>query len=359
MKVLHVSARYYPHIGGLETHVQSVCERLADRFDVSVYTADRSNNLPENETINRVKVHRFKGWAPNDAYYISEGLRKNLKKDAKDYEVIHAHAYHSFPSLYAAQAVADGVLVFTPHYHGGGHTPFRDILHIPYRSFGKQVFAKADKIVCVSQYERDLVLQKFKIDEYKITVIPNGINKKEFAGVEKKQKSFRVILCVGRLEEYKGVQFLIRAMQKLGNDYLLDIVGDGVYRSALVGLAEKLNVMARVRFYQNLSREALVRKYAESDVFALLSRHEAFAITVAEALAAKTPCILANTSALTEWIDNVNCFGIDLPIEIEELSSLIHQTAGRKVEDVRLWDWEEVAVELANLYDVLCTERSG
>ena len=91
--------------------------------------------------------------------------------------------------------------------------------------------------------------------------------------------------------------------------------------------------------------------YAGAGVFVLLSQHEAFSIVVAEALAAKTPCIVANTSALTEWIDNKNCFGIDYPISNTELAELINTVINKKVSEVRLWDWDEVAQQIARVYE--------
>ena len=48
----------------------------------------------------------------------------------------------------------------------------------------------------------------------------------------------------------------------------------------------------------------------ENAVLANRSPIRGFSIVVAEALAAKTPCIMANTSALAEWVDNKSCFGI-------------------------------------------------
>jgi glycosyltransferase involved in cell wall biosynthesis len=82
----------------------------------------------------------------------------------------------------------------------------------------------------------------------------------------------------------------------------------------------------------------------------MLSKYESFSIVVAEALASKVPCIVANTSALKEWIDNKNCFGIDYPISIERLAQLINSVIGREVGDVQLWDWDDVVTEVLKVY---------
>jgi len=71
MKILFVTPRYYPHIGGVETHVQSIAERLVKRgYDVEVYATDPKGILPVIEVINGIKVRRFRSFAPNNAYYL-------------------------------------------------------------------------------------------------------------------------------------------------------------------------------------------------------------------------------------------------------------------------------------------------
>ncbi|MEJ2242437.1 MAG: glycosyltransferase, partial [Candidatus Bathyarchaeota archaeon] len=100
-------------------------------------------------------------------------------------------------------------------------------------------------------------------------------------------------------------------------------------------------------------RSELLQKYADADLFALLSEHEAFGICVAEALAAKTSCVLANSSGLTEWIDNKNCFGINFPIDIDELANLINTVIGRRVSGIKLQDWDETSEKIINAYSEL------
>jgi glycosyltransferase involved in cell wall biosynthesis len=351
MKILQVCPRYYPYIGGVEEHVRNISERLAKKYEVSVFTTDPSGKLPKEEVINGVYVRRFKSWAPNEAYYFSRQLKKYLMKNSESYDVVHAHNYHAFPALYAAQAKGRNRLVFTPHYHGTGHTFFRSLLHIPYRYLGKKIFEKAEKIVCVSKYEKKLISNHFGVNEEKVMVIPNGVNLEEFKVLEKRKKGYRTILYVGRLEKYKGIQYLIRVLPRLCNDMVLEIVGKGSYKKSLVKLAGKLGVEDRVKFFQDLPRAELLQKYADADLFVLLSVHEAYGISIAEALASGTPCIVAKTSALKEWIDDTNCFGIDFPINLSQLKNLINNVIGKDLQKLKIPDWNETTEKLLNLYE--------
>jgi glycosyltransferase involved in cell wall biosynthesis len=353
MKILQVCPKYYPSRGGVEEHVRNISERLAEKYDVSVFTTDPSGKLPKQEAINGVKIKRFKSWAPNEAYYFSRGLKKYLTKNSDGYDIMHAHSYHAFPALYTAQAKSTNKLVYTPHYTGGGQTFLRNLLHIPYKFLVSTIFEKADKIICVSNYEKKLLLKRFKISDEKFIHIPNGVNLEEFRGLEKKKKDYRVILTVARLEKYKGVQFLIRALKNLSDDIILEIIGKGQYRDSLVKLARKLNVSTMVRFYQDLPRKELLQKYANADVFVLLSKYEAMPISLAEALATRTPCIVSNIPFLKEWVDNENCFGIDYPININDLVSLIKKVIGIQIKGVKLLDWNDVVQRLEGIYGSL------
>jgi len=355
-KILQVCPTYYPQFGGVEEHVQKISERLARKFEVTVATTDPSGELPKEEVINDVQVRRFKSWAPNAAYYFSGQLMAYLARNSRSFHLIHAHGYHSLPALYAALTKGPNSFVFTSHYHGTGHTFVRSMFHIPYKSVGRQIFEKADAVVCVSRHEMALVLERFRIDRRKITVIPNGIDPREFEKIARNSKDPRVVLYVGRLEEYKGIDHLIEVLPRLHDDMRLEVVGTGPHASALAQLAEKVRVKDRVRFYGDLPREQLLRKYAQAGVFVSLSRHEAFGIGVAEALAAGTACIVANTSALQEWIDNKNCFGIDLPVKIPQLAHVITTVSGRTVCPVHLTTWDDVVERLIRLYEELRDE---
>lgn len=348
MRILQVSPKYYPSIGGVEEHIKNISERLAREREVTVFACDPSGKLPKEEEINGVQVRRFKSFSPSDAYHISFGMARELKKAR--FDIVHGHNYHALPLYFARNARAKK-FVATPHYHGHGHTPVRDFFIKLYKPFGKRIFAQADRVIAVSKYERELLLNDFTIDGNKISVIPNGVDLAEFNSLKAIPRESKTILYVGRLEEYKGVQYIIQTLPLLDKDFHLEIVGKGPYKANLVTLIDKLGLNNRVRFYQDLPRQELLEMYARAGTFVLLSKHEAFALTVAEALASKTPCIVANTSALSEWIDNKNCLGIDYPINNTELAELIIKVIGKKVGGVKLWDWDEVTQQIEALYE--------
>jgi glycosyltransferase involved in cell wall biosynthesis len=350
MRILQVCPRYRPCVGGIEEHVRNLSERLSKTNEITVATTDPVGTLPKEAIINDVHVLRFRSLAPKDAYYISLPLKKYLKANSANFDIIHAHSYHAFPALYVAEVTTARNFVFTPHYHGSGHTLFRKLLHFPYKMLGKHIFERARKVICVSKSEKNLIVSDFKIPQEKTVIIPNGINSSEFAHMDKDEKDHKIILCVGRLEKYKGIQYLIKALPFLDSDIMLEIVGVGPYEFKLTSLAKSLGVRSRVTFFSNLSRASLLQKFANAGLFALLSEHESYGLCVAEALAMKTPCIVANTSALKEWIDNENCFGVNIPINLAELVSMVEKVLGKNIIGIKSWDWNNAVTALNQVY---------
>jgi len=365
LKIAQVCPRYSPDIGGVETDVKEISERLVlEGHEVEVITTDPSGKLKKSDIINGVKVIRFRSFAPGNAYFFAPHIYTYLKNH--HYDVIHAHSYHAFPALFAALSERKKKFVFSPYYHRGGHTPFRNLLHRPYKFFGKMIFSRADTVICISEYEKKLVESDFNVIG-KTIKIPNGINLSEFENMkchknekkedEKKEnkKKEKTLLYVGRLEEYKGVQYIIQSLPEL-QDFQLKIVGKGPYEKELHNIAEKLGMVERIEWLKDLSRKELLECYADADIFLMLSSHESYGITVAEALAAGTPCVVAKGSALEEFVDGIRCFGVDEPNKKENIINLVNQLKDLKynrkfgIGNLAVYDWNQVTEEIENVY---------
>jgi len=342
--------------GGVSVYVRNISERLVKRgHDVTVF-ATNTGDLPHYEIVNGIKVERFRCFAPGRAYFFSWDMLLRLMD--VEFDVVHGHCYHAFPMHFAALAKCKRFVVST-HFHGVGHSVFRASLIKLLKPFGKGTLEKADKIVAVSEYEKNLIARQFKFDSEKVVVIPAGVDFGEFEGLKKRERVFRSILYVGRLVDYKGVQYLVEVLPKLPDDVILEIVGKGPLKPFLEKHARELGVSGRIRFFENLPRRELLQKFVDADVFVLLSKYEAYSMVVAEALVAGTPCIVVNSTALKEWVDGITCFGLDFPIDMCKLASLIGYVLDSKIRrDIvskkwigsKILDWNVVVERLKNVY---------
>ncbi|WP_457549419.1 glycosyltransferase family 4 protein [Archaeoglobus sp.] len=356
MRIAQVCPRFYPHIGGVETFVYEISKRLARDFNLEILTTDPSKKLEKIEIMDGILIRRFKSYAPSDSYYISIDLLRFLKNNSNKYDIIHIHNYHALPALFATLSKSKNKLVFTPYYHRAGHSSFRNFLHSIYKYFGKVIFTKSDAIICVSNFEKKLILKDFKVDKNKIYLIPGGVDFEKLKNINKNKLSYlnknkKIILYVGRIEKYKGVEYVVRALSKLDDRFILCIVGSGPYKQNIIKLANKLGVADRIRFYNNLRGQKLIDKYVKANVLVLLSKYESYGLVVAEALAVGTPCIVANEAALKDWVNNRTVFGINYPINVDNLAKLIERVSEiTNVRDNRIMDWKIVASRVKQVY---------
>lgn len=306
MKIVFATPGYPPSTGGVETHVHQIATRLVDRdHEVTVVTGDaRRVDAPRRERRDGVQVVRCRGVAPNNAFHVAPGVARAVRR--ADADVVHAHNYHALVLPFAALGAGDRPLVVTPHYHAGSASSVRDTLLSLYRPLGSRVLRRADAVVAVSEWERARLREDFGIEA---RVIPNGIDIERFAGATPLERDRPYLLTVGRLEEYKGVQHAIRALPELPEHDLL-VAGSGPYREELERIALESGVADRVEFLGYVDGDELPGLYAGADVYLALSNFEAYGLTVGEALAAGTPCVVREVGGLIDWIGQDGVLGI-------------------------------------------------
>lgn len=346
MKILQVTPRYPPQSGGVETHVKEISERLVRRgHEVTVVTGDAGGNVATREMRNGVAVRRNHGVAPGGAFHVSPGVAQSVQK--LNAELVHAHNYHSLPVLFAALSVGDARFVITPHYHGGSASDLRNRLHSLYRPLGKWALRRADTVVAVSKWEAKQLADDFRVDA---TVVPNGLNVARFADANPEERSQPYLLCVGRLEEYKGVQHAIMALPSIP-DYDLLVAGNGAYRDELERSAREAGVASRVTFLDYVDSDRLPGLYAGAEAFLALSSFEAYGMTVGEALAAGTPCVVRERGALVEWADRDGVVGVD-SVSPEAVAKAVAVALTQVPQPESLPTWDAVVEDLCAVFSV-------
>jgi glycosyltransferase involved in cell wall biosynthesis len=365
MKVAQVTFLYYPSIGGVQTHVKKLSESLARKgIQVEVLTTDPTKKLPKEVEINKIPVRRFKSWAPMGDFHFSGELSSYIKKHFSEYDLVQAHSYNDLPAFYVAQAKDQstgkgGPFIFTPHYHGEGSNFFTNILHRFYKPFaGSKIFTEADLVVCVSKYERDLVEKNFPMAKGKTLIIPNGVDLGKGNSTQvafQKQIPSEYVLYVGRFDSYKRVDKLVAALKYISRKNLsLVLVGKGPMKARIMKLARILGLQERIIIYENLNEEYLAQIYRNAAVLVNLSNLEAYGLTVSEALSNGTPCVVARSSALSEWIDDVNCFAVDDPEDPMLIARVIDAMIGRRAMGVKLPSWDDIAQNVIDAYKRTC-----
>jgi glycosyltransferase involved in cell wall biosynthesis len=299
VRVAVVTNAYHPFIGGVETHARELCRGLAAAGDsVEVLTQDRTAGVDE---VDGVVVRRFPLTVAAADYRFSTGLWRHLARHAGRYDVLHAHSYHAVAALGAA-LTNRAPLVFTPHYHGTGHSRLRAGLHRVYRPAGRRLLARAARVICVSGAERDLLLRDFPAVAGRVEVVPNGVDPARWYSARQVGGPGRTVLAVGRVEAYKGLDHVIRALPRLPADIGLTVVGTGPAIPALTALAGALGVAGRVSFAGRLDAADLADRVVSAAAVVSASAHEAFGLCAADAMTAGVPVVASDIPAHREVV---------------------------------------------------------
>lgn len=146
----------------------------------------------------------------------------------------------------------------------------------------------------------------------------------------------RTVLFVGRLDEEKHIDDLLRAMSLLRARVptQLEIVGDGSCRAGFEQLAVELGIRDRVRFRGFVSEEELLDAYARADLFCMPSIAELQSLATMEAMSASTPVVLADAMALPHLVEPGENGWLYPPRDVHALASAIdHVLADRATVD--------------------------
>jgi glycosyltransferase involved in cell wall biosynthesis len=359
MKIAQIYTLYHPSKGGVEIRIKETSERLVKMgMDVDVLCVDPSKKLPKYEVINGVNVKRFPTWVFQGRYYSPEMLRY-LKKHADDYDILHAHNYHSFPALYAAKAKKRSKLVLTPSYHGKTHGLLRRIFLTFYQVLWQRFLGRVDKFAYVSESEWQLMCKELSLPAEKGVAISNAANIDEIAAARPYDVDFKVILYLGRLEKYKNIHNIIEAMPYIDKQYKLYIIGNtknsnSPYKTYMEELIQKLNLSDRVVILTGVDDDKAYRWYQTCSVFVTLSSLESFGRTVLEGLAAGKPVVASDIPAFLELAGKLK--GIQV-VKIpgatpQELANTIMESAksAPPINDLSEYTWDKISERLKQVY---------
>jgi len=195
---------------------------------------------------------------------------------------------------------------------------------------GNQIIRDAYKLIAGTEMEFE-EQQTMGVPSNKITVILPGydltlFNDLPLFGQFRTKYQIRdknIILFLGRIDEIKGLDFLIRSFSKLihsRNDIILVIAGpDSFYKSTLENLVSELNLSSKVLFAGFLDGKDKLSAYVDANIFVQLSRYERFCGSPFEAIMCDTPVITTTNTGCGDFIKKMN-FGYT--VDYDDISGL-------------------------------------
>lgn len=304
MRVLLVSPRFAPSVGGIETFTADLADWLTRRgVDVTVHT--RTATDAEFDRGRPYRVTRTRSLP-------------SLWSAAKAADVVHVKAVSAVAVAVARAAgrrplVTHGTQqVLCPAGIAWGKeapcsaTPERpgpcSVCPAPGRAGAAKVRALrlASSLASANAVPSEFLVGRLGLP--RTLVIANPVGDDAFGVFTRRSPEPGLVAHVGRLGEAKGLDLLLRALALVPHARL-EIAGEGPMRASLQGLAVALGIEDRVRFLGEQDRAGVLRLLARAAVACVPSRvDETFGYTAAEAMAAGVPLVVTPRGALPELV---------------------------------------------------------
>ncbi|MDY3479735.1 glycosyltransferase [Riemerella anatipestifer] len=222
----------------------------------------------------------------------------------RKYDVVHVHL---FPAQYFVAAAkwisrAPTKLIFTEH-----NTVNKRLMNPKFRGLERMIYSQYDRVLCITESVRSVLMDKLDLPEKKLKVVENGIDFDLFSsaeGLDRRLFGFsdndRLLIQVAGFREQKDQDTVIRAMALLPANYHLLLVGDGLRRTELTALAKASEVDSRVHFLGVRQDVPQLMKMCD---YAVMSSHwEGFGLSAVEAMASGLPVVVSNVEGLAQVV---------------------------------------------------------
>lgn len=288
-----------------------------------------------------------------------------------DFDVIHAHDWLTYRAGIAAKRASGKPLIVhvhaTEYDRAGEHVDERVV------SIEKEGLESADRVVAVSHWTRNIVINKYNIDAGKVCVIHNGVaSRKSSKGELGKWAPFRgknLVTFLGRVTYQKGPAYFVDAAKRVLSrfpDTHFVMAGAGDQLPSMIDLVAKYGISSRFHFTGFLRGGEVSKLWSMTDVYVMPSVSEPFGIAPLEAIAQGVPVIISKQSGVSEVMaDALKVDFWDTEALAEAICSLLYRKTLSKVLRRRSLDslqrvtWESAATKLNQLYHDLIkqTER--
>ena len=305
------------------------------------------------------------------------------------FDVIHAHDWLTYRAGIAAKKATGKPLVI--HVHA---TEFdRSGKNVNSVVFGieREGMLAADHIITVSNYTRDIVINRYGIDPDKITTVYNAVEPKDSepevqTGAQKAAKKKRIAISkrdrqpeaaepsekpkrkivtfLGRVTYQKGPEYFVEAarlVMEKDPDVEFVMAGSGDMLHAIVRRVAALGLGNRFHFTGFLRGADVDRMYGMSSVYVMPSVSEPFGISPLEAMRSNVPVVISKQSGVAEILNHALKVDFwDVDAMADAIYALLHYPALSQIfaqmggEDAKALKWSSAAEKIKWVYQTVC-----
>ncbi len=215
---------------------------------------------------------------------------------------------------------------------------------------------RSDAITAVSAFTKSQVVSLLGVEASRVRVVHHGVRALAYPAHAGREKT---VLHVGAIQTRKNITRLVEAFETMDGGWRLVLVGSRGYASAeILSRIESSPARGRISVTGYVTPEQRADWYSRAAIFAFPSLDEGFGMPVLEAMAAGTPVITSNRSALVEVVadaailvdpEDAGALGQALR-DLGDNDCLRRDMACRGMARARLFTWEKAVRETWEVY---------
>ncbi len=356
----------------IESLIKLLCTKYSSEINVTIFcnTRDQYVYLQNNPDFSKAKIIVFpdvKGkWLKSSRQY----FKYSIISKGFDVDILHFSVPRFYPFFWLFPAKK-----FICTFHAGGDvTAYKEKLIISreiYNIIAKVVYRKLDLIIAVSEYGKNEISQAYGIPRNMICVMHPGTddiwNIATTTKQKYKQNDKKLIVVIGRWQQYKNVQVVSNALAKANptelSKYYFVFVGKQISSNARLIQSDLSNLDKNLYETVNyLEEQEYVNIINEADLVIVPSLNEGFSLPVFDAYSFGTRVMLHNPSPAAHILtEQKGVFVTDLSSSnnlLRKISNALDQENGTVIDNRKFLQsieatWEGMTNKYVRSYEML------
>ena len=277
----------------------------------------------------------------------------------ENFDIVHAHDWMTYPAGLEVARLSGKPLVVHVHsteFDRSGEQANQTVYDIE-----RQGMHKAAHIIAVSNYTKNMTINRYGISPNKVQVVYNGVESNNSVCSQiPLNKSEKIILFLGRITMQKGPEYFIAAakkvLEKVDNVKFI-MAGDGDMTHRMIEYAASLGIGHKILFTRFLRGADVDRAYKMADLYVMPSISEPFGIAPLEAIRNGVPVLISNQSGIAEvlknaiktdfWDINQMANKMIAVLKHSALTKTLRENGTIEMENFR---WEDSAAKVNSIY---------
>ncbi|NHB96444.1 glycosyltransferase family 4 protein [Photorhabdus stackebrandtii] len=302
MKIIFIITKA-DEIGGAQIHVRDIAFKMKkDKHYVKVIVGEHGalvNELHRADIKTYILPELVRNISPIKDLICIYKIRKIINTISPDIIALHS----SKAGIIGRAALLFKRIPVTFTAHGWSFADGVDKKRKIFYILIEKIFSNfTNKIITVSQQDKDIAIKYKVADEKRQVVIHNGIP--DFIG-NKRRKNNNIInlVSIARFSEQKDHISLFKALSGIKNKrWHLDLIGKGPLLEEMIKLSKHLGISENVSFLGE--RGDINNLLSDQDIFLLISNWEGLPISIIEAMRQSLPVLASNVGGVSELVDD-------------------------------------------------------